>query len=125
MSDPVQARRTGMLALLAAFALGMITGASLLHLGRPLPHRPPGEPPVVHLKRVLDLTPEQEAEIRGVLDQGRGEFRARADATRERIRGVLTPDQRERFDAMRPPPPPPPPPPPTPPTPPPPEGSRI
>lgn len=114
MSDVVQARRSGLLALLAAFALGMITGGSLLHLwqaGRPFPPPPPPrEPPVVHLERQLDLTPEQSSRVRGVLERGRGEMREHAEETRERIREVLTPQQRRRFDAMRPPPPPPPPP---------------
>jgi hypothetical protein len=125
MSDDAPVRRSGLLALLAllgAFALGMITGGSLLHLwqaGRPFPPPPPRrEPPVVHLQRELGLSPEQSSRVRRVLEEGRGEMRAQADRTRDRIREVLTPDQRRRFDAMRPPPPPPPlgaPPPPPPP----------
>ena len=117
-------QRSGLLALLAAFALGIITGAALVHLWRaergfPPGPPPPREPPIVHLERELHLTPEQSGRIRAVLEQGRGAFHDQAESVRARIREQLTPEQRTRFDAMRPPPPPPPapfaPPPPPPP----------
>jgi len=117
-------QRSGVLALLAAFALGLVTGAALLHLwhaerGFPGPP-PPREPPITHLEHELHLTPEQSARIRAVLEQGRSSFHDQAEAVRGHIREVLTPEQRTRFDRMRPPPPPPPPfaPPPPPPPPP-------
>jgi len=123
-------QRSGVLALLAAFALGIVTGAALLHLwhaerGFPGGPPPPRDPPIAHLERELHLTPEQSSRIRAVLEEGRTSFHDQAEAVRGRIREVLTPEQRTRFDAMRPPPPPPPPPfggPPGPPPPPPPPG---
>jgi len=122
-------QRSGVLALLAAFALGIVTGAALLHLwhaerGFPGPP-PPRQPPLAHLERELHLTAEQSRRIRTVLEQGRSTFHDEAEVVRGRIREQLTPEQRRRFDAMRPPPPPPPPfgGPPPPPPPPPPPGS--
>ncbi|MFH3579684.1 hypothetical protein WAH98_22235, partial [Acinetobacter baumannii] len=63
------------------------------------------------LRRDLNLTEEQAAQIRQILDQTRDEFRRlraevrpRYDAIRQnadaRIRAVLTPEQRARFDAI-------------------------
>ncbi|HEX5042785.1 MAG TPA: hypothetical protein VFV75_07750 [Candidatus Polarisedimenticolaceae bacterium] len=109
----MNAQRSGVLALLAAFALGIVTGASLLHLwhaerGFPGPP-PPRQPPLVHLQRELHLTPEQSTRIRAVLEEGRSTLHDQAESVRAHIREVLTPEQRSRFDAMRPPPPPPPP----------------
>ena len=107
------------LALLSTFALGMIAGAALLHIGqrsvhewrRPAAGPPPGVPPMEHLSRALNLDDDQTRKIRAVLGESRERMRAEVDSTRERIRRVLTPEQQTRFDAMRPPPPPPPPPP--------------
>jgi len=109
------------LVLIGTFVLGMIAGAALLHIAR-LSLRPPagqgprfgppprpGEPPVEHLRHELDLDQDQVTRLRSVIEESRKHMRGEADATRERIREILTPAQRTRFDAMRPPPPPPPP----------------
>jgi Spy/CpxP family protein refolding chaperone len=104
-------RRAGAtLLLVGTFALGMISGAALLHIARLSlrgpggpPPGPAGEPPLEHMRRTLSLTPDQSERLRAVLDDGRGRIKAAADETREQIRAVLTPEQREKFDAMRPP----------------------
>lgn len=73
---------------------------------------PAGLPPMVMSRRMaqrLGLNPEQEEEIRGILERRhevadsimRGVFprlRAQLDSTRAEVREVLTPEQRERFD---------------------------
>lgn len=120
MSDarPSSLRAGATLLLLATFTLGMIAGASLLHIARWSLPRPPGGgppppgPPLHVLEHELDLSQEQVEKLRAILDDTRLRMRTQADATRDRIRELLTPAQRERFERMRPPPPPPPPPPP-------------
>jgi Spy/CpxP family protein refolding chaperone len=108
-------RASAALVLIATFALGIVAGAALLHiarlsLGPPPPPRPaiggpePHVPPLVHLARELDLEPGQIERVRSILEEGRGRIRVEADATRERIREVLTPEQRERFERLGPPP---------------------
>ncbi|MCP3982501.1 MAG: hypothetical protein GY716_24635 [bacterium] len=77
------------------------------------PHRE-GRGPfhVERLKRHLDLTAEQEDEIRRIVDASREEADAlmrevrpqlheQMDRTRTEIRGVLTPEQLESFDQLR------------------------
>ena len=97
------------LLVLGTFVLGMIAGAALLHIAsRSLPRSPfPGMarrhgPPIEHIRHDLGLTPEQAEKVRAILDETHERMRAEADATRESIREVLTPEQRERFDAMHP-----------------------
>jgi Spy/CpxP family protein refolding chaperone len=119
MSDASRARRSGLLVLLAGWVLGIVTGAALFHVVHgvmrlPFPPWAHHRPPLAHLERRLDLTPEQSERVRAILDRGRVEMRAHAEETRDRIRAVLTPEQRRRFDEMGPPAPPPPPPPPPP-----------
>ncbi len=126
MADPTSStkRWSATLVLLGTFVLGMIAGAAILHIvllalrGPGGPHAGPpfGEPPVVHLRRTLGLSPEQADQLRAIFEESRGRMRAEAEATRNRIRRILTPEQRAKFDAMGPPPPPPPgfPPPPPP-----------
>jgi len=100
------------LALLAAFVLGMVAGGAVLHIARmalppPPGPRPPGPPPIRRLEHDLDLDREQVAKLRKILDASRERMHEEAEATRARIREILTPEQRERFDRMKPPPPPP------------------
>ncbi|MGB8509407.1 MAG: hypothetical protein WCD76_13540, partial [Pyrinomonadaceae bacterium] len=63
-----------------------------------------------NMKRDLDLSDQQAADIRAILDQTRNDYRAlRAEArprydlirqnARARIRALLTPEQQQRFDA--------------------------
>ena len=97
------------LVLLAAFALGMVAGGALLHVGQLAFHRlhgwgggpPPHDgPPVEHLRRAFDLTPQQVERARAILDESRARMQAEADATRSRLREILSAELRERFDAM-------------------------
>ena len=109
-------RSRGTLALLAAFTLGLVAGAALLHIVeismrgglRGLLLR---RAPVAHLSRELDLTPEQVRQLRAILTESRTRMREEADTTRGRIRSMLSEEQRRRFEEIGPPPPPPPPPP--------------
>lgn len=110
------------LVVLCVFVLGGVTGASLDSAYRLKAGGPPcreqrggggrgGHDDVFeHMRRDLDLSDEQAAQIRAILEQTRNEYRAlRAEArprydrirqsARERIRTLLTPQQRERFDA--------------------------
>jgi len=104
-------RASASLVLVATFTLGMIAGAAILHLARPAPGPfppagPVGPPPVERLQRELGLDATQMDELDRILASSRESMRGEAERTRERIREILTPEQRERFDAMRPPPPP-------------------
>jgi Spy/CpxP family protein refolding chaperone len=95
------------LLILGTFVLGMIAGAALLHIAVLTLHGPgpfkrqgPDGPPIEAIRHDLDLTPEQEQKIRTLLDETHERIRAEADATRDKIRELLTPEQRQRFDAM-------------------------
>lgn len=110
-------------AMLGIFVLGCVTGAALSTLYQlraqgtdqpPYGRGAPGDKREAffeQLRRDLNLTEEQAAQIRQILDQTRDEFRRlraevrpRYDAIRQnadaRIRAVLTPEQRARFDAI-------------------------
>jgi Spy/CpxP family protein refolding chaperone len=109
------------LVLLGVFALGCLTGGFLdsayrLKAGADERRGERGnrggrdEKRFEHLRRDLNLTEQQAAEIRAILEETRNGFRAlRAEArprydalrqnSRARIRALLTPEQQQRFDA--------------------------
>ena len=112
--SPGAGRAGATLLLVATFALGMIAGGALLHIARlslgggppppgPPPLGGPREPPspLVHLADELDLSAEQIERVRDILDESRNRMHDEAEATRARIRELLTPEQSERFDSMR------------------------
>lgn len=106
------------LVFVVVFALGCVTGAALDGLYRSRAgfdrHKEHGRGPEAHfetMRRDLNLNDEQAVAIRSILDETQNEYRAlraelrpRFDAprlkARERIRGLLTPEQRQRFDAV-------------------------
>ena len=113
-------RRQGSLLLVAVFALGGllgVTGARLLEAqgqAQERGQRAEGRrqnllPP--HYRQ-LDLTEEQRSETRAIMERYRPSvdaimaemgprFRAVMDSAHDEISAVLTPEQRERLDAMR------------------------
>lgn len=112
-------RRQALLALAGLFALGVVAGGLGAHLyyARAL-GRPPGPPPFSsgrmgpYLERQLDLTAEQRRELRRILADSRREaeamrremaprVRQAVERTEERIRELLTPEQRRRFEELR------------------------
>ncbi len=110
-------RRAVIVGFVVVFVLGLSLGfnaALLLHrhfvprpaAGGPPPHgpmfgRPPG-PPLEHLVRVLDLSPEQRERIRVHIDRMREHTRAVRDSLRRAIETELTPAQREHWRALQP-----------------------
>jgi Spy/CpxP family protein refolding chaperone len=101
------------LLLVGVYALGVVTGAALLRWlgpGRPPRHHgPPGMPP--HFAE-LSLTEEQAARVKEILERHRPELdailaeampRAKTvyDAMDTETRALLTPDQQQRFDALK------------------------
>jgi Spy/CpxP family protein refolding chaperone len=112
-------RWQALVALAGLFVLGVVSGGLGAHLyyARAL-DRPPGPPPFfagfmgARLERHLDLTPEQGARMRQILDQSRREAEAlRRDLaprmrdvmerSEQRIRELLTAEQRQRFEELR------------------------
>lgn len=106
------------LIIVGVFALGCVTGAlldSAYRLRASGEHREGrgerGTDDIFeNMRRDLDLNERQATEIRRILDETRNEYRAlRADVrprydslrqnARTRIRQLLTPEQRQRFDA--------------------------
>jgi Spy/CpxP family protein refolding chaperone len=68
--------------------------------------------PVEHLTKALDLTPEQQAKIKPIFDQAKPQIMALRQETRQKvqaireniqsqIRPILTPDQQQKFDALK------------------------
>ncbi len=106
------------LAVAAVFALGCATGALLdsayrLRAGAAREEsrgKRSHEEVFEQMRRDLELTDQQAAEVRRILDETRNDYRAlraearpRFDAIRQaaraRIRALLTPEQQQRFDA--------------------------
>ena len=107
------------LAVAVVFALGCATGAFLdsayrLRAGAARGESRGGRRNPEHMfekmRRELELDERQSAEVRKILDETRNEYRSlrsearpRFDAIRQsartRIRALLTPEQRQRFDA--------------------------
>jgi len=105
------------LVLLAVFVLGGVTGAALTGLYR---SRAAGgaeaRERAMHdrfekMRSELNLTDQQTASVRTILDETRNEYRAlRTELrprfeeprmkARARIRALLTPEQQQKFDAM-------------------------
>jgi Spy/CpxP family protein refolding chaperone len=118
MSPKAATRLKLWLAVVAVFALGCVTGALLdsayrLRAGaaRGDEHGRRGHEEVFEqMRRDLELTDQQSAEVRRILEETRNDYRAlRAEArprfdrirqsARARIRALLTPEQQQRFDA--------------------------
>lgn len=105
------------LVLVAVFVFGCVTGAALDGLYRSRANGRGGrgerksEADFERLRRELSLTDEQATRVRAVLDETRDEYRKlRAEVrprfeeprmkARARIRGLLTPEQQQKFDAV-------------------------
>lgn len=107
------------LVLTGVFVIGCVTGAALDGVYRTLAggsfkrgERARGaEKMFEEMQREFNLSEEQAAKTRAILDETRGEFRAlhdemrpRFDAVRQkaraRMRETLTPEQQTRFDEM-------------------------
>ena len=103
-----------LLAVLAVFALGCVTGAALdsaYRLQARSDHGHGKDDFFESMRSNLNLTNEQATQIRTIVDETRAEYRQlrtevrpRYDALREkgrgRIRALLTPEQQQKFDAM-------------------------
>jgi len=111
---PPPVRRSGPLGVLLVFVLGMVCGAALLFAAVRLarPSVPPGPgpgfgpgagPPLRRLVRELDLDAAQRDQVRAIIERSRGDVHQVLERSREEIRAILRPEQRERFDRMRPP----------------------
>lgn len=112
-------RWQALVALAGLFALGVVSGSLGAHLyyARAL-DRPPEPPPFFggrigpRLERHLELTPEQGEQLRAILAETRREaeslrrdlaprMREVMESSERRIRELLTPEQRERFEGLR------------------------
>jgi len=104
-SEPGRARATSL--LVVVFLIGAVCGAAVWiiaervlegpRVGLLPPHRPPFE----RIARQLDLDENQRREIRRILERSGLKVREALDEAHDEIRDLLTPEQRERFDAMR------------------------
>lgn len=104
------------LVLVAVFALGTITGAALTGLYRSRASGGPRdrgrhEQRFEKMRQDLNLTDQQAADVRGILDQTRNEYRTLREELRPRfeeprlkartkIRALLNADQQKKFDAL-------------------------
>lgn len=101
-----------------AFISGVASGIFLGHLnllGRGHRGGPPGMLPhlmVRHLERRLDLTPEQRTRVEAILkrhhdrifaltESVRPQVRQEIDAANREIEAVLTPEQRQKYEALK------------------------
>lgn len=106
------------LVLVAVFALGTLTGAALTGLyrsrasgGREARDRGKHEQRFEKMRQELNLTDQQAADVRAILDQTRNEYRTLREELRPRfeeprlrartkIRALLNADQQKKFDAL-------------------------
>ena len=122
--DANQGNRKAVLIVFVLFVLGIALGSvgTYLVTERVLAARPQGAPlrylatpanngHMAMYTRDLNLTPDQQTQIQGILNDTRakyGELHAKLDPEyeevrqqgRERIRQVLTPDQRPKFEEL-------------------------
>jgi len=102
------------LAVVGVFTLGCVTGASLVSAYRSQAGAPEArarEDLFGQLRRELRLSEQQTGHVRAIIEETRDKYRelrsecrprydaARASA-RERMRALLTPEQRQTFDAI-------------------------
>jgi Spy/CpxP family protein refolding chaperone len=106
------------LVLVVVFLLGGVTGAALTGLyharasaNRASSHEREQQAHFDEMRRELNLSDEQTAAVRAILDETRNEYRAlRAELrprfeeprekARARIRALLTPEQQQKFDQI-------------------------
>jgi Spy/CpxP family protein refolding chaperone len=102
--------------LVGVFVLGAVSGSALTGLYRSRASGPEARERAMHerfenMRRELNLTDEQTAAVRTIIDETRNEYRAlRAELrprfeeprqkARTKIRALLTPDQQKKFDAL-------------------------
>jgi hypothetical protein len=111
MKKMVANRHKALLIIFSAFSLGVLTGILAMNL---LPRRPPSAAPgpagvVDELAREVKLDAGQKTQVEQILGETRQKFEALQDqtrpqfneirqASRARIRAVLTPEQQARYD---------------------------
>lgn len=117
MTSPDRLKLKASLIIVATFVLGTMTGAALggiyLQASARTPdgHAPAPAPLLEGLRRDLNLTDQQAAEIRAAIEDTRrtmrevrlGQCPGLSDARQrliERVRPLLTPTQQLRFDAI-------------------------
>jgi Spy/CpxP family protein refolding chaperone len=104
-------RHKALLIIFSAFSLGVLTGILAMNL---FPHRPPTGAPgpagvMDELAREVKLDAGQRTQVEQILAETRQKFEALQDqtrpqfneirqASRTRIRAVLTPEQQTRYD---------------------------
>jgi Spy/CpxP family protein refolding chaperone len=96
--------------VLVVFVLGVLLGGLGNHLwgervwGRQTPPAPPSRTQIVsELTHELQLTPDQQQQLGAIVDDTKAKIRAAyapADAQREQLRAILTPEQLPKFEAF-------------------------
>ena len=99
----------GQLAVAGIFALGIVFGLAISfvlvhHVGPPdrMARAREAPLPMDRMKHELDLDDAQQEQVRAILERGHATMRGVLDDTSREIREVLRPEQREKFDRMRP-----------------------
>lgn len=114
MADASPAARSakGTFAVVAVFALGIVFGAALtvvlFHFRGGFPrggmhggmHGGGPDEPVNGMMKELGLSADQEKQIRAIMDATHAEVHAKLAETHQKIREILTSEQREKFDKM-------------------------
>jgi Spy/CpxP family protein refolding chaperone len=90
------------LLLVATFVLGALSGGAAVGLSDrgTGEWRPPRGNMVAHMTEQLDLTVEQQDSVRAILEQYRETFHTMREQIGSDIRGLLTPEQQEKYEAM-------------------------
>ncbi len=114
MDEVRSTRLRGAGLLLSIFLMGMIAGASIFYVGQRSVGDRAGRPgqrgsdpkplhPLDRMARELNLSTEQHEKLRALLDGHKEQLETLLEDSRVAIREILTKEQREQFDQMRPP----------------------
>ncbi len=68
--------------------------------GKEMRHRPSVDERLARMTERLNLTEEQKARIKPIMEAQEKQMKAEFQATRAKIREVLTPEQQKKFDEM-------------------------
>lgn len=100
------------LTLFATLTIGLAQDSAAKDNDRPHRWHHKRGNPVEHLTKTLDLTPEQQAKIQPIFDQAKPQLKAARQESRDKVRAIrestmaqirpiLTPQQQEKFDALK------------------------
>ncbi len=95
-----KSKTSALLLLVAAFVLGALAGGAVSALASSPNKWRSKEAMIERMSADLNLSDAQQDTIRAIIDRHHQRFRAIREEVRQDIRGALTDEQRNRYDAL-------------------------